>query len=171
MAIRAGDPARRRAARLDTQGQWLVGTARRRPGEREVSHTGDEVSSTGEERGRTDRGSIRTAQPVGEQSHIFEDRSKMRPTQSKGETAQAGRMAALASGEGRGGRIQPGRACPARRDGARKMSPEPAPAPPAMSPKDTRDSAQYRASNQDAHECSRNAPNELIPGYIPLNVS
>ena len=33
-------------------------------------------------------------------------------------------------------------------DGARKMSPEPAPAPPAMSPKDTRDSAQYRASNQ-----------------------
>ncbi len=31
---------------------------------------------------------------------------------------------------------------------ARRMSPEPAPAPPTMSPKDTRDSAQYRASNQ-----------------------
>ncbi len=33
-------------------------------------------------------------------------------------------------------------------DGARRKSPEPAPAPPAMSPRDTRDSAQYRASNQ-----------------------
>ncbi len=31
--------------------------------------------------------------------------------------------------------------------GAHKLSPGPAPAPPALSPKDTRDSAQYRASN------------------------
>jgi hypothetical protein len=43
--------------------------------------------------------------------------------------------------------------CPAAPDqssagGDRKLPPEPAPAPPALSLKDTRDSAQYRPSNQ-----------------------
>jgi hypothetical protein len=84
-----GDPARQRAARLDTHGQWLVGIARRWPGEREVSHTGKEVSHRGKERGSADRGSVCTAQPVGEPGHISEDRGEMRPTQSRGETARA----------------------------------------------------------------------------------
>ncbi len=35
---------------------------------------------------------------------------------------------------------------------ARRKSPEPAPAPPAMSPKDTQDSVRYRASNQTETE-------------------
>ncbi len=38
-------------------------------------------------------------------------------------------------------------ASPAQEGGNCKLPPEPAPAPPALSPKDTRDSAQYRASN------------------------
>ncbi len=37
VAIRAGDLARRNAARLDTRGLWQVGDARRRP---EMSHRG-----------------------------------------------------------------------------------------------------------------------------------
>ena len=38
VAIRAGDLARRYAARLDTRGLWQVGDARRRP---ELSHRGE----------------------------------------------------------------------------------------------------------------------------------
>jgi hypothetical protein len=74
VAIRAGDPARRQAARLDIHGQWLVGSARRRP---ELSHRGErrrseEMSHRGEGRrsvtlgveeaaqGRTGEGSART---------------------------------------------------------------------------------------------------------------
>ncbi len=47
--------------------------------------------------------------------------------------------------------VAPGPAAPDRpgAGGARKLSPGPAPAPPALSPKDTRDSAQYRASNHE----------------------
>ncbi len=45
MAIRVGDPARWQAARLDTHGQGLVGTARRRPDVKEEPH-GEDLSLT-----------------------------------------------------------------------------------------------------------------------------
>ncbi len=52
VTIRAGDLARRYAARLDTHGQWLVGNARRRPekSHRGEMHRGAGLSLRGDER-------------------------------------------------------------------------------------------------------------------------
>ncbi len=167
MAIRAGDPARRQAARLDTHGHWLVGIARRRPDVEEephgeersltiavvegLSHTGEDLSLPVEEEPHGEELSLTIAVVEG-LSHTGEELSL--PV-AVGERVEPHGLGADPRRRGRGCSSRRGfgptrlhLTSPAQEGGNRRLPPEPAPAPPALSPKDTRDSAQYRASNQ-----------------------
>jgi hypothetical protein len=127
------------AARLDTHGQWLVGTARRRPDVEEEPH-GEELSLT-----------IAVVEGL---NHMGDSEELSLPV-AVGERVEPHGRGADPWRRGRGCSSRRGfgptrlhLTSPAQEGGNRRLPPEPAPAPPALSPKDTRDSAQYRASNQ-----------------------
>ncbi len=76
------------------------------------------------------------------------DAGQSRATGARGRLEPQGR-----EGDSVGMEARPAALARAGGDGARKQPHAPAPAPPALSPKDTRYSAQSRASNQKKENC------------------